>query len=111
MRNKGSRTHRDDGSAVGVSIPGLLMYLQRAFRRQDADEPGHFAAGVLATAVSVAQQRIVVKRLIFQHFNALPSSSLILTCLCYTVQLRYLVLQPHRGNFGCVHCTDAYVNS
>lgn len=51
-----------------------------------------YFVGVLSTAVSVTQQRIVIKGFILQHLNSLTSTSLILTSLCYTVQLRYLVL-------------------
>lgn len=64
--------------------------------KQDDDLPFKmvYFVCVLAAAVSVAQQWVVLKGLIFQHLDTLSPTRLILTRLGYTVQLCYLVLEP-----------------
>lgn len=65
-----NKTHRDDGAAVRVRIPGLLVNFQGAFRCDHPNEGRHFRrqmvdlVGVLACTVFAAQQRMIFERFI-----------------------------------------------
>lgn len=92
-------SYRDDGLAVGISVPCLLVYFERPFGHEEPYKGRHFAGevvyfvGVLAGRVLAAEQRVVGERLVLQHLDALAAARVLLRRLSHAEQLRHLVLQ------------------
>lgn len=95
----GFRAYRYDCPAVRIRVPRLFVYLEAALGGEQSYEGGYLArqvvdfVGVLSRVVAAPKQRIVVERLIFQHFDSFATTRVAFALLRNTVQLCYLVLK------------------
>lgn len=82
-------SYRNDGFAVRISVPGLLVDLEAAFGGKKPYEGWHFAGqvvyfvSILSTGVLPAEEGVVVEGFILQDFYALTTAGVVLGRLGY----------------------------
>ena len=93
----------EDGLAVGVGVPSLLVDLQRALGSDGLDDGRYFAGqmvdlvGVLALAELATKQGDVFEGFVLDDLDSFASPGLVLTGLGHAVELSYLVLLHRHG--------------
>ena len=102
LRRWGNRTYRDDGSAVWVSIPSLLVDLQGSLWRQDADKTRYFAAGKWRRKIIIKYiPQNIIHTYIFQNPNEIYITMIVNSfrhpCKCVCVCCKCIMYTVHHS--------------